>query len=509
MTLTVDSLADAMQHGVTAARYAQLLPAVNACLLECGCTTVERAAMWFGQVGEESGGLKWMEELASGAEYNGRVDLGNTQSGDGPRFKGRGPIQVTGRHNYTVLSQWAFDKGLVPTSTYFVDNPNQLSSDQYGFVGVTWYWTTQRPMNDAADARDIVRATKYVNGGTNGLADRTQRWQHALALGAAILPDADGVHDSTLDPVPGFSGDPYWLADVIRAEGCNVVEMDGWQNRGEGDQGVLWGMVFHHTGNVNETPEGIAFHPTLGLAAHILIRPDATVYVCGIGKANHAGRGSWDGIETDNANEVTIGVEVAILPVEGAPHRSGWPDGQYLATVKVFAAILRKLAQRSNRAISHKEWATLGPLGWRQGKWDPGAVDMDIFRGDVQARIDSKPMTTKGFLMALSDKQQQELYDKIMAYPGVPGIDGKWPSRSIYRDTNNGVDDTVGMLLNIDGSVHELTVENRALLGNPDAIARVKATAAGTSAGSKLSDGSPDQSAISRAKFVLSKIPGA
>src|SRR5438105_4889581 len=106
-----------------------------------------------------------MEEIASGAAYEGRGDLGNTQPGDGVRFKGRGPIQVTGRHNYTALSQWAFDKGLVPSATFFVDQPAQLASTRYGFIGVTWYWTTQRPMNDAADAQDLVRATQYVNGG--------------------------------------------------------------------------------------------------------------------------------------------------------------------------------------------------------------------------------------------------------------------------------------------------------------------------------------------------------
>lgn len=187
MSLTPQSLADAMENS-SGVDYKALFPAVNQCLLECDCTTVERSAMWFGQVGEESGGLRWMEEIASGSEYEGRTELGNTHPGDGARYKGRGPIQVTGRHNYTVLSQWAFSKGLVPSPTFFVDQPAQLASDQYGFMGVTWYWTTQRPMNDAADAKDIVRATKYVNGGTHGLDDRTQRWQHALAMGDAILP---------------------------------------------------------------------------------------------------------------------------------------------------------------------------------------------------------------------------------------------------------------------------------------------------------------------------------
>ena len=179
-------LAEAMgnRNGVN---YAAKLPAVQQCLRECDCTTVERIAMWMAQVGHESGGLFYMEEIASGDAYEGRGDLGNTQPGDGRRFKGRGPIQVTGRHNYTELSRWAFEQGLVPSPNFFVDHPEELATDMYGFMGVTWYWMTQRPMNDAADARDIVRATKYVNGGINGLDDRTSRWNRALQMGERLL----------------------------------------------------------------------------------------------------------------------------------------------------------------------------------------------------------------------------------------------------------------------------------------------------------------------------------
>lgn len=176
---------------LTTDRLAELLPAYSQCLSECDCDTALRIAMHGAQNGHESVGLRYMFELwgptADQAGYEGRTDLGNTQPGDGYRFRGRGPIQVTGRRNYTVLSQWAYKEGLVPSPTFFVDDPDQLASDTYGFVGVTWYWTTQRPMNDAADARDIVRATQYVNGGQNGITDRTNRYNHALSLGDQLL----------------------------------------------------------------------------------------------------------------------------------------------------------------------------------------------------------------------------------------------------------------------------------------------------------------------------------
>ncbi|AEJ95799.1 lysin A [Mycobacterium phage Adephagia] len=194
-----DALLRLMGGSLPFARYQALLPAVRQCLNECECTTEPRIAMWGAQVGHESVGLKFMSELwgptAAQQGYEGRADLGNTQPGDGYRFRGAGPIQVTGRHNFTVLSQWAYGKGLVPTPTYFVDNPDELRGDRYGFVGVVWYWTTQRPMNDAADARDLVRATQYVNGGQNGIDDRRTRYNGALAMGADLLKIVNGGDD--------------------------------------------------------------------------------------------------------------------------------------------------------------------------------------------------------------------------------------------------------------------------------------------------------------------------
>jgi len=112
--LTPQVLARIMDNRVTPSRYEQLHPAVLRALDICECHTLERRAMWFSQVGHESGGLKYQEEIASGAAYEGRTDLGNTQPGDGTRFKGRDFIQITGRHNYTKLSQRASSRGRSP-----------------------------------------------------------------------------------------------------------------------------------------------------------------------------------------------------------------------------------------------------------------------------------------------------------------------------------------------------------------------------------------------------------
>lgn len=187
--MDVQTFAAVMGNAIPLARYEAMLPAWNAALLQAQCTTVNRVAMWSAQVAHESGGLLWMNEIASGSAYEGRADLGNTQPGDGVRFKGHGPVQITGRSNHTAVSLWAFRNGYVPNANYFVDHPAQLGSDQYGFLGVVWYWTVARTrMNSYADAGDILAATRAVNGGTNGLADRTSRWHRALTFGAALLP---------------------------------------------------------------------------------------------------------------------------------------------------------------------------------------------------------------------------------------------------------------------------------------------------------------------------------
>lgn len=187
--MDAETFAAAMGRSLPIARYQALLPAWNAALIAANCTTVNRVAMWCAQVGHESVGLKYMQEIASGAAYEGRKDLGNTQPGDGVRFKGHGPLQITGRFNHQKVSEWAHSKGYVPTPTYFVDRPLDLAGDRYGFMGVVWYWTVARvKLNSYADAGDILAATKAVNGGTNGLVDRTNRWARCRELGNRLLP---------------------------------------------------------------------------------------------------------------------------------------------------------------------------------------------------------------------------------------------------------------------------------------------------------------------------------
>lgn len=186
--VTPELLSQAMGGAVSLERYAQLLPGVLNCLAACDASNEKRVAEWIAQIGHESCGLKYMEEIADGSAYEGRTDLGNTQPGDGTRYKGRGPIQITGRSNYTQVSQWAFEQGYVPSATYFVDNPTELAADDYGFLGTAWYWTVARPqINQLCDAGDIEGVTRAINGGLNGFDDRKARYNNALPLAPQFL----------------------------------------------------------------------------------------------------------------------------------------------------------------------------------------------------------------------------------------------------------------------------------------------------------------------------------
>lgn len=123
-----------------------------------------RIAHFIAQLAHESGSLAYDEEIASGEAYEGRADLGNTQPGDGKRFKGRGLIQLTGRNNYQQYS--------TATGIDYVSNPKRLSYDPNAAVDVAgWFWSTRR-LNRYADADDVRRVTRRINGGYNGLDDR-------------------------------------------------------------------------------------------------------------------------------------------------------------------------------------------------------------------------------------------------------------------------------------------------------------------------------------------------
>lgn len=122
-----------------------------------------RLAHFMAQLIHESGSFRYMEEIASGQAYEGRANLGNTQPGDGKRYKGRGPIQITGRSNYRRYG-----------ARIGIDLERHPEIAAYPCVGLHLaleYWKANG-INTFADADNVLAVTRTINGGTNGLADR-------------------------------------------------------------------------------------------------------------------------------------------------------------------------------------------------------------------------------------------------------------------------------------------------------------------------------------------------
>lgn len=146
------------------------LPIINGWADHFRINTPQRMAHYLAQIAHESGELRYTKELASGKAYEGRKDLGNTEPGDGVKFKGRGLIQITGRSNYTAYMNYCkFD---------VVDNPELLERPLGAVKSSMWYWNIHG-LNRLADSDDLKAITKAINGGYNGLAERERYLQRA------------------------------------------------------------------------------------------------------------------------------------------------------------------------------------------------------------------------------------------------------------------------------------------------------------------------------------------
>jgi putative chitinase len=139
-----------------------------------GITSDLQMAHFIAQIGHESASFLYMSEIADGSAYEGRKDLGNTQPGDGRRFKGRGLIQLTGRANYEKYSKY--------TGIDYVENPERLATDPFACVDAAcWFWK-DRGVDRLAELDDAKAVTKRINGGYNGLDDRLSNLFRAKAV---------------------------------------------------------------------------------------------------------------------------------------------------------------------------------------------------------------------------------------------------------------------------------------------------------------------------------------
>jgi peptidoglycan hydrolase-like protein with peptidoglycan-binding domain len=174
-----------------------------------------------------------------------------------------------------------------------------------------------------------------------------------------------------------------WLPDVLKAAGLKVAEVDGWQSRGRGDVGQIFGVICHHTGvnnpnklnmpTLHSLRDGRKAGPKLkalpGPLAQLGLARDGTYFIVAAGKAIHAGEGSFKGV---SGNSRFIGIEAENA---GTPADFPWPDVQLKAYHQGVAAILKQLGKDATFCAGHKEYAP-------HRKDDPD-LDMNSFRSAV------------------------------------------------------------------------------------------------------------------------------
>jgi len=147
---------------------------LNACLNRFEINTNLRLKHFLAQIAHESGGLRWMQELATGDAYEWRRDLGNVKPGDGRKYKGAGAIQLTGRANYKAFADFMNDQKIMQGSEFV--------AAEYPFTSAGFWWMDSG-MNALVDSGANVEAvTLRVNGGRNGLSDRIAYYQKATQV---------------------------------------------------------------------------------------------------------------------------------------------------------------------------------------------------------------------------------------------------------------------------------------------------------------------------------------
>lgn len=203
--ITISQLKAMCKSKVSAAQEANMrsfADAVNKFGSQFGLDPLYNLSSLLGQVFVESGEFKYDRELwgptAAQKRYEGRVDLGNTQPGDGSKFRGYGPIQLTGRDNVTRFYKWALANYTsigAPKPPDFVSQPSKICTDPWEGLSALWYWGLGNPervsLNKYAEDNNQLMVTQRVNGGKTHFAERLEYQARAalVLLGYGVSKD--------------------------------------------------------------------------------------------------------------------------------------------------------------------------------------------------------------------------------------------------------------------------------------------------------------------------------
>ena len=153
------------------------VPVLNTAMNRYQIVGAKRVAAFIAQIGHESGQLKYVKEIwgptAAQTRYEGRADLGNTQPGDGSKYRGRGLIQITGRANYKACGD--------ALGLELINHPELLEKPQHACMSAAWFWAT-KGLSTLADEGKFETITRRINGGVNGLTDRQMLYARALKV---------------------------------------------------------------------------------------------------------------------------------------------------------------------------------------------------------------------------------------------------------------------------------------------------------------------------------------
>lgn len=127
-----------------------------------------RVSHFMGQVTHECAGFSTSEEFSTGEAYEGRRDLGNIYPGDGVKYKGRGLIQLTGRYNYRTYGKFL---------NLPLEESPELAGEPINALKIACEYWKHKNLNKLCDDDDIIKITKIINGGLNGLDDRKYYYQ--------------------------------------------------------------------------------------------------------------------------------------------------------------------------------------------------------------------------------------------------------------------------------------------------------------------------------------------
>jgi putative chitinase len=184
------------ESGKRAERQSEIIAGIGATLgatlAHYAIDTPLRVAHFLAQTAHESDGFCTTEEYADGRAYEGRRDLGNIEPGDGPRYKGRGLIQLTGRMNYACTGK---ELGLD-----LLGAPLSVNDPATYLIVACLFWTRLK-INQHCDADDLYAVTRLVNGGLNGLDSRRTYLTRAKVLVAPLAAKAVAATAIAANPV--------------------------------------------------------------------------------------------------------------------------------------------------------------------------------------------------------------------------------------------------------------------------------------------------------------------